>query len=160
MKKQVFLSLAALLCLACSKSDALVAPAAASTRQASSMVELETVTVTFNNYVSSGLTNTSYVEYTDRYGERQILYPTLLTTYIDVARTGYVTVNMFIDAPGGAYQTIYTTVSADTQPAYYRDFTGANPINSFATVSMGDVPGDRMTITLMAGLDDFREPVE
>ena len=159
MKKQVFLSLAVLLCLACSKSDTLAAPAAASARQASSKVELETVTVAFNNYVS-GLANASYVEYTDRYGERQILHPTLLTTYIDVARTGYITVNIFIDAPGGAYQTIYTTVSADTQPAYYRDFTGANPINSFATVSMGSVTGDRVTITLMAGLDDIRPSVE
>lgn len=160
MKKQVFLSLAVLLCLACSKSDTLVAPAAASARQASTGVAQETVTVAFNNYVSSGLTNTSYVEYTDRYGERQILYPTRLTTFIDVARTGYVTVNIFIDAPGGAYQTIYTTVSADTQPAYYRDFTGANPINSFATIWMGDVHSDRVTITLMAGLDDIRPSVE
>ena len=148
------------MCFGCSKDSALVAPVAASTAQASSKVALETVTVAFNNYVSGGLTNNSYVEYTDRYGDRQVVHPTLLTTYIDVARTGYVSVNIFIDATGGAYQTIYTTVSADTQPAYYRDFSGADPINSVAEVSMRNVSGDRATITLMADLDDFREPVE
>lgn len=82
----------------------------------------EYVVVAFNNYVASGLTNDSYVEYVDEYGRHQTLYPTHLTTYINVSKTGYMVVNLFIDAPGGAYQTINTSVSASN--GFFRDVTG------------------------------------
>lgn len=148
MKKLLFLPLAAMLCFGCSK-EALQSDTPEIAKQEASTQEY--VEVAFNNYVSGGLTNNSYVEYVDEYGNRQTLYPSLLTTYIHVAKTGYVTVNIFVDAPGGAYQTIKTSVSASN--GFYRDFTGANPITGYATIDMVDVSDDRATVTLMAELE-------
>lgn len=151
MKKLLFLPLAAMLCFGCSK-DALQGDVPGIAKQeASSKVAQEYVMVEFNNYVSGGLINESSVEYIDEYGNRQTLYPTRLTTFINVAKTGYVTVNIFVNAPGGAYQTINTSISASN--GFYRDFTGANPITGGATIDMVDVSGDRATVTLMAELE-------
>lgn len=148
MKKLLLLPLAAMLCFGCSK-DAMLGEAPGIAKQEA--VAQEYVEVAFNNYVSGGLINESYVEYVDEYGNRQTLYPSRLTTYIHVAKTGYVTVNIFVNAPGGAFQTINTSVSASN--GFYRDFTGANPITGYATIDMVDVSGDRATVTLMAELE-------
>ena len=149
MKKILFLPLAALLCFGCSK-DALQSDTPAIAKQEAATVQ-EYVEVAFNNYVSGGLINESYIEYVDEYGQRQTLYPTLLTTYIHVAKTGYITVNIFVNAPGGAYQTINASISASN--GFYRDFTGANPITGGATIDMVDISGDRATVTLMAEME-------
>lgn len=148
MKKLLFLPLAALLCFGCSK-DALQGDTPDIAKQKAPAQEY--VEIAFNNYVSGGLINNSSVEYVDEYGQRQTLYPTLLTSYIHVAKTGYVTVDIFVNAPGGAFQTINASISASN--GFYRDFTGVNPITGGATIDMVDIAGDRATVTLMAELE-------
>ena len=148
MKKLLFLPLAAMLCFGCSK-DAFQGDIPEIAKQEAQAQEY--IEVAFNNYVSGGLTNNSSVEYVDEYGQHQTLYPTHLTTYINVSKTGYIAVNIFVDAPGGAYQTIKTFISASN--GFYQDFTGVNPITGGATIGMAGISDDRLTVTLQAELE-------
>lgn len=141
MKKLFLLPLAALACLACSKTD-LTADQDAPGLQQNEAVQ-QSFPVTFNNRVPSHMTNETTVTYTAPDGSRQTLRPTGLTNPIDVAPNSSVEVNIVVvnnsgeDIQGSLY----------TNTGFYRELNSPNPLTgnfSFSTTEAAE----RLEITL------------
>ena len=121
MKKLFLLPLAALACLACSKTD-LTAEDVPGLQQNETVQQ--SVSVTFNNLVPSYMTNQTTVTYTAPDGSYQTLRPTRLTNPINVAPNSSIDVNIVVvnnsgeDIQGSLY----------TNTGFYRELNSPNPL--------------------------------
>lgn len=141
MKKLFLLPLAALACLACSKTD-LTANQGAPELQQNEAVQ-QSFPATFNNLVPSYMTNETTVMYTAPDGSRQTLHPTRLTNPIDVAPNSSVEVNIMVvnnsgeDIQGSLY----------TNTGFYRELNSPNPLTGYFSFSTTEA-ADQLEITL------------
>lgn len=158
MKKLVFLPLIALLCFGCSK-DAFLADKSNTVDMAElngpGPTEWDYVYVTFNYMVDSWtLTNDSYVEYTDEYGDVQSV-PWTTTIEAKVKKETVITLHIDIRRANGGSDKIYCAVRRETGGAdgILKNFTGTGPLSGTVLTIPVDDANDY--IGLWASLEDF-----
>lgn len=143
MKKLLFLPLAVLACVACTKTDDLTAYEDAAALQQNDAVQAS-VQVVFNNLVPSHLTNETTVTYTDAAGVRQTLRPTQLTSYIDAAPNSSVDVNILV--AGESYDEIQALLFTNT--GFHRELSSPNPLTGYFSFNTAEAPDNQLEITL------------
>lgn len=158
MKKLIFLPLMILLCFGCSKDASLAGkpdPVDITELNGPGSTEWDYVYVTFNCMVDSWiLTNDSYVEYTDEYGD---VHSVPWTTAIEakVKKGTAITLHIDIRQNNGENDKIYCAVRREISGVYevLGNFTGTGPLSG--TVLTVPVDDANDFIGLWASLEDF-----